>query len=274
MARPTLTGHRKFRRLARVLGDDVAALGHLEWMWATAYADGNDYLGDSDDVESAAHWRGETGKLTHALLTAGGDECSGFIEEVSPGHYRVHDLWDHAPQYVSRRYAREQKRKANGASMASQCLDDPQPKSSTPTPAPTPTPKDQDLSPAVPAESARTDDGFKAFWEAYPRRIGKGDAEKAWKKLRPSLALQELILAAIDRQRRSRQWREDNGKYIPHPATWLRQKRWDDELEPDVRDLRSGPSHDVAEWDCPHDPHCGSRSGCETLQAIAATKAS
>ena len=30
----------------------------------------------------------------------------------------------------------------------------------------------------------------------------------------------------------SAQWQRDNGQYIPHPATWLNQGRWDDELTP------------------------------------------
>ena len=27
-------------------------------------------------------------------------------------------------------------------------------------------------------------------------------------------------------------WREKEIKYVPHPSTWLNQKRWEDELEP------------------------------------------
>lgn len=72
-------------------------------------------------------------------------------------------------------------------------------------------------------------EGFAEFWKAYPRKTGKGNARKAWKKIRPSQTLQKKIMAAVDQQRRSQQWTRDDGKYIPHPTTWLNQERWDDE---------------------------------------------
>lgn len=72
-------------------------------------------------------------------------------------------------------------------------------------------------------------DGFTAFWFAYPRKTGKGNARKVWKKLKPSKALQQKILTALEQQKKSQQWTKDNGKFIPLPATWLNQERWDDE---------------------------------------------
>ena len=30
--------------------------------------------------------------------------------------------------------------------------------------------------------------------------------------------------------KKSKEWKKENGKYIPHPTTWLNQKRWEDEL--------------------------------------------
>lgn len=70
---------------------------------------------------------------------------------------------------------------------------------------------------------------FQEFWKAYPKKAGKGAAEKAWKKAknRPSI---QAILAAIATQKRSEQWQKDGGQYIPNPATWLNQGRWEDEL--------------------------------------------
>ena len=70
---------------------------------------------------------------------------------------------------------------------------------------------------------------FDEFWKAYPRKEAKGNAEKAWKKVNPSLL--PVILEAIDRQKSSTQWREANGKYIPLPASWLNARRWEDEVE-------------------------------------------
>ena len=113
MARPGATQHRKFLRLARTLGSEPLALGCLEFMWQRCYQNGDDYLGDVVDVEAAAHWDGEPGKLCAALLAAGGDGNHGLIDEPEdrPGHYRCHDLFDHAPDYVSKRRTRELERK-------------------------------------------------------------------------------------------------------------------------------------------------------------------
>lgn len=71
---------------------------------------------------------------------------------------------------------------------------------------------------------------FEMFWKAYPKKVGKGAAEKAFAKAKPDDALTEKMLSAVEAAKRSSQWRKDGGQYIPNPATWLNQKRWEDEL--------------------------------------------
>lgn len=71
---------------------------------------------------------------------------------------------------------------------------------------------------------------FEEFWHHYPRRVGRGAAEKSWEKLRPDKVLFERILSALDRQKLCDDWQRDGGRYIPYPATWLNQKRWEDDL--------------------------------------------
>ena len=71
---------------------------------------------------------------------------------------------------------------------------------------------------------------FDSFWKAYPKKVGKGAAEKAFAKAKPDDTLTEKMLSAVEAAKRSSQWRKDGGQYIPNPATWLNQKRWDDEL--------------------------------------------
>ncbi len=90
MGRPGLTRHRKFARLARLLDSEALARGHLELLWDVAYENGDDLLGDAGDVEYAARWKGEPGKLAAALVEA------GFLD-LDGERYRVHDLWHHAP---------------------------------------------------------------------------------------------------------------------------------------------------------------------------------
>lgn len=70
--------------------------------------------------------------------------------------------------------------------------------------------------------------GFDAFWEAYPRKVGKGAGRKAWEKLRPTKELTRQILQAVERDKCTEQWKRDGGQFIPYPATWLNQQRWED----------------------------------------------
>lgn len=72
-------------------------------------------------------------------------------------------------------------------------------------------------------------DFFKEFWEAYPRKTAKPNALRAFEKLKPDRLLLEVMLAALSVQKQSAQWVRDGGQYIPHPATWLNQRRWEDE---------------------------------------------
>lgn len=69
---------------------------------------------------------------------------------------------------------------------------------------------------------------FERFWKAYPKKVGKGGAEKSFLKYKPDDELLETMLQAIEAQKASRQWKEG---YIPNPQTWLNQKRWLDEVE-------------------------------------------
>ena len=70
---------------------------------------------------------------------------------------------------------------------------------------------------------------FAEFWKAYPKKVGKEAARKAFMKVKPSADLFQRMLGAIKEQTASDQWKRDNGQYIPNPATWLNQGRWDDE---------------------------------------------
>ena len=80
---------------------------------------------------------------------------------------------------------------------------------------------------------------FEQFWKVYPRKVAKGDARKAWlttTSIRPPIA---DLLKAVYAARASKQWLKDDGEYIPHPATWLRQERWEDQHEVDLSQLHS-----------------------------------
>lgn len=68
---------------------------------------------------------------------------------------------------------------------------------------------------------------FESFWLAYPRKIGKLAAKKAWERA-CRLATADAILAGLERYRAHM---PDDPQFRPHPATWLNQGRWDDDYQ-------------------------------------------
>jgi hypothetical protein len=70
---------------------------------------------------------------------------------------------------------------------------------------------------------------FEKFWKVYPKKKNKDKAFDAWNSMngqRPSLG---ILLKVIEGQRKSEEWTKSRGQYIPYPATWLNNKRWEDE---------------------------------------------
>jgi hypothetical protein len=67
--------------------------------------------------------------------------------------------------------------------------------------------------------------GFTSFWRVYPNKKAKPAALKAFNKAKVTDI--DLILNHIDVMTRSEQWQ--NVQYIPFPATYLNQRRWEDD---------------------------------------------
>jgi phage replication O-like protein O len=72
-------------------------------------------------------------------------------------------------------------------------------------------------------------DAFARFWSAYPKKKSKGQAEKAFAKIKSSEQLIDAMVAAVERAKTSEDWRKADGQYVPHPATWLNARGWEDE---------------------------------------------
>ena len=75
---------------------------------------------------------------------------------------------------------------------------------------------------------------FNQFWEAYPKKRGKQQAQKTWEKLRKKGQLPPVgeIIAAVKAHCETPEWQEREGKFIPYPSTWLNGGRWEDEVPP------------------------------------------
>ena len=68
---------------------------------------------------------------------------------------------------------------------------------------------------------------FDLFWDAYPRHEGKQKARQAYNKVDADLG---VLLDALKQHKKSAQWTKDGGQFIPHPATWLNGRRWEDSM--------------------------------------------
>ena len=66
---------------------------------------------------------------------------------------------------------------------------------------------------------------FEQFWHEYPSKIGKKKAFTSFKAVKVDV---EVLIDAIKQQKETSQWKSG---YIPHPATWLNQGRWEDDVE-------------------------------------------
>lgn len=82
---------------------------------------------------------------------------------------------------------------------------------------------------------------FERFWEAYPNKVGKKAAWRAWQKANDRPPIEE-ILQAVSRAQRSVQWQRG---YIPNPATWINQGRWLDDYATDGMPRRATS---VVDW--------------------------
>lgn len=72
-------------------------------------------------------------------------------------------------------------------------------------------------------------ENFDAFWSAYPKKKDKANAQKAFRKVDVPI---EVLLKAIEKQKKTADWQKENGKFIPYPSTWLNGRRWEDEADP------------------------------------------
>ena len=71
-------------------------------------------------------------------------------------------------------------------------------------------------------------DGFAEFWDRYPKKVGKPAALKAFRAAKLNGHLPE-VLADVEEKAASAGWTKDGGQFVPNPATYLNQRRWEDE---------------------------------------------
>ena len=120
--------------------------------------------------------------------------------------------------------------------------------------------------PIIPPEGEKKKTDFDLFWEAYPNKKGKGAARKAFENAIKKGVTSDVLIDAVNRQRRGAQWTKDNGQYIPHPATWLNQERWED--EPDFTPVDNSPQRQTYNPHARNDARAGYQGAMEILKGL------
>ena len=77
---------------------------------------------------------------------------------------------------------------------------------------------------------------FTDFYSLYPRKQGRRAAEKSWQRM--TMQEQQDALEALSNHIEYWKLKQTEKDYIPHPATWLNQGRWEDELDMEVKKLK------------------------------------
>lgn len=85
-------------------------------------------------------------------------------------------------------------------------------------------------------EKTNRSNDFDRFWSSYPKKVGKQAAMRAYKAHIKKMPPINILVEIISRQKQTDQWQRG---YIPNPATWINQGRWDD----DISSMNGGNEH-------------------------------
>ena len=66
---------------------------------------------------------------------------------------------------------------------------------------------------------------FLNWWKAYPRKVAKPAADRAW-RLNGCEDIADKVVMGVANFKFDH---KEGGKFIPHPSTWINQRRWEDE---------------------------------------------
>ena len=87
------------------------------------------------------------------------------------------------------------------------------------------------ITPYIPRDDIPTseEDMFEHFWAEYPqcfRKSNKKGCKAKFVKIKNLQAIYPDIIKSLRIQKKSKQWNEQDGQFIPAPLTWINQERW------------------------------------------------
>ena len=242
----TLPDHDKVLDVAEALKmDKDLVVGKLVRLWTWALNNREEGAFKARDIQTIAEvmrYKGKPQRLVDALAAA-------RLLDLEDDTYSIHD-WDErvgmllAKREKTRSQARDRKRKqrekerdendghenvtrdkcdSHAVTVPKPYLNQDIPPYNPPT-GETPAPPKPDKKPTLSREQEAR---FQQFYTAYPRHIAVEAARKAWAKIKPDDALTEQIVAGVKRSI-AKDKRFCDG-YVPHPATWLNAREWENE---------------------------------------------
>ena len=197
---------------------EAQAVGHLISLWnfteRNAWRDGDLQKWGNLGIAKAARWEGTPDDFIEAL------RVSGFMDG-----FKIHQWTAHQAGLIH-----DRERRTPAQSPQNTCQ--------TPAQSPQNTRLDKSRVDKIREEKKQQEvREFAMFWAAYPRKTGKDTALKSWQTKNPPL---DKCLTALEWLTKSPQWLKVDdqgvkGAFIPLPATWLNQGRWND--VPDGHDI-------------------------------------
>ncbi len=71
---------------------------------------------------------------------------------------------------------------------------------------------------------------FDTFWSLYPKKVAKDLCLQKWKSKKLD-KIGEKIIKHVKAMKETKQWKENDGQFIPMPLTYINQSRWEAEQE-------------------------------------------
>lgn len=144
------------------------------------------------------------------------------LEQTGEFAYKILN-WEKHQKPVDMAERREQVRQAVARYRQRRKAEDVQDKSN-------PVPDSPQASKKKTKKAPEDDPDFEVFYLAYPKKVKKADAQKAWRQKNGDRPPLSTLLAKLGEFKRTPQWTKNGGEFIPHPATWLRNEQWNDDL--------------------------------------------
>jgi len=148
----------------------------------------------------------------------------GLLVDIGGGNVEVHDYLEHQRSAADVKTASDKGKRAAAARWEDAQGNASSNASSMPNALLNPMPRERERN------KEHTTREFEDFYEAYPRKVGKGQAVKAWRAAVKKTSAEKITAAASSFASLTKNTEQ---RFIPYPATWLNGERWADDLNAD-----------------------------------------